>query len=75
MLLVTGQKQIEHEETSKNFIFSEREFGAFQRGFRIPPDANFEAIDAEFLNGVLTIRLPKIRAAKGPSRKVEIRTS
>lgn len=74
MLVVTGVKHFEREETGKSYLFTEREFGAFQRAFRIPPDADAEAIDAAFKNGVLTIRLPKARSAEGPLRKVPIRT-
>lgn len=74
MLVVTGQKLFEREETGKSYLFSEREFGAFQRAFRIPPDAEAEAIDATFKNGVLMIRLPKLRPAEAPARKVAIRT-
>ncbi len=75
MLLVTGEKIFEHQESGKSYLFSEREYGAFQRAFRIPPDADAEAIDAEFKNGVLIVRLPKVRVAEGPSRKVSIRTA
>lgn len=74
MLVVTGEKRFEREVTEKNYFFSEREYGAFQRAFRIPPDADHEAIDAQFKNGLLTVRLPKARAGAGASRKVAVRT-
>ena len=72
-LVVTGEKQSEQEETTKNYFFSEREYGMFQRAFRIPPDADADSIDAPFRQGVLTIRLPKLRVA-GEGRKVPIRS-
>ena len=72
-LVVTGEKQSEQEETTKNYFFSEREYGMFQRAFRIPPDADADSIDATFRQGVLTIRLPKLRVA-GEGRKVPIRS-
>ena len=74
MLVVTGEKRSEREASDKNYFFSEREYGAFQRAFRIPPDADTEAIDAQFDNGVLTVRMPKARVGTGPSRKIAIRT-
>lgn len=73
MLVVTGEKRFEAQETGKSYFFSEREYGVFQRAFRVPPDADPEAIDAELKNGVLAIRIPKKRAAEGPSRKVQVR--
>jgi len=38
---------------------SERRFGAFQRRFTLPKDADGERVSAEFKNGVLTISVPK----------------
>lgn len=73
LLIVTGEKRAEHEESGKSYFFSEREYGAFQRAFRVPPDADAEAIDAELKNGVLRIMLPKRRSEGGPSRKVAVR--
>lgn len=73
MLVVTGEKRFEREESGKSYFFSEREYGTFQRAFRIPPDADQEAIDAEFRNGVLRVKLPKKRTDGGTMRKVAIR--
>jgi HSP20 family protein len=74
ILIVTGEKKFENVEKSKSYYFSEREYGAFQRTFRIPTDANKDAIDAAFSNGVLTISLPKVQQAGGKSKKISIRT-
>lgn len=74
MLIVSGEKRFDHTESDRSYFFSEREYGAFQRVFRVPPDANEDAIEAEMKNGVLTITLPKRRAAEGgPMRKVPVR--
>lgn len=75
MLVVTGEKRFEHTDEGRSYLFSEREYGAFQRAFRIPPDADQEAIDAQFRNGILTLRLPKARAAEGPVRKIAVRSA
>ena len=47
-LVVRGEKRYEHEETGRTYFFSEREYGTFQRTFRLPPDADSDKIDAEF---------------------------
>ena len=73
MVVVTGEKRSEHEETGKSYFFSEREYGAFQRAFRIPADAEQEGIAADFNNGVLLIRIPKVRAEAGLARKISVR--
>jgi HSP20 family protein len=50
--------------TPGRLIFGEYEVGDFQRSFQVPESIDASRIDAEFKNGVLTIRLPKPEAAK-----------
>lgn len=74
-LTVQGEKRFEHDEAGRTYFFSEREYGAFQRSFRLPPDAVRERIDATFRNGVLTVRIGKIDAATAAgSQRVPVRT-
>ena len=72
-LTIQGEKRFEHEETGRAYFFSEREYGAFQRSFRLPPDAAGDRIDAAFKNGVLIIKIPKLQPAEGDSRKILVR--
>jgi HSP20 family protein len=74
MLAIQGEKQFEREEQGRTFFFCEREYGAFQRSFRLPTDASTDGIDAVFKNGVLTLKIPKVRAVAADSRRVAIRT-
>jgi HSP20 family protein len=73
-IVVTREKRFEQEETDKNYFFSEREYGAFQRVFDIPADGEQDAIDAEFRNGVLLVRIPKARADTSAPRKIDVRS-
>ena len=41
-LTVRGEKRYEREEAGRTYFFSEREYGSFQRTFRLPPDADSE---------------------------------
>jgi HSP20 family protein len=74
-MIVRGEKRFESEEEGQNYFFSEREYGAFQRSFRLPPDARAEDIAADFRNGVLRITIPKLVAPASDLRKITIRTS
>jgi HSP20 family protein len=74
-LVVHGKKHFEHQETGQSFYFSEREYGAFQRAFRLPPDASRDAIDATFNDGVLKLRIEKRGAKVSEEKKIEIRRS
>ena len=74
-LTIQGEKRFEHEEVGRTYFFSEREYGAFQRSFRLPPDAAADRIDAALKNGVLNVRIPKLQpATMADSRKVQVRT-
>lgn len=75
MVVVTGEKDLQRTEVEKSYLFSEREFGVFQRAFRIPPDADPEAIAATSRHGVLTITLPKARAEAAAARKIPVSVS
>ena len=59
-LTVKGEKRFDHTESGRTYFFSEREYGAFQRSFRLPPDAAADRIDAVLKNGVLEIVIPKL---------------
>ncbi len=71
-LTVHGEKKSEHEESGRTFFFSEREYGSFQRTFRLPPDADEDSVEAEFENGILTLKVPKPGAAEPEETKIEI---
>jgi HSP20 family protein len=73
-ITIQGDKRVAHEEMGRTYFFSEREYGAFQRSFRLPPDAAGDRIDAAFKNGVLSVKIPKLQPAAGAGRKVQVRT-
>jgi len=72
-VMVRGEKRYEHEESGRTYFFSEREYGAFHRSFRIPADADGETIDAEFKDGILCIKIAKRAASQPVGRKINIR--
>jgi HSP20 family protein len=73
-LVVRGEKRVEVERQVESYFFSEREYGTFLRSFRLPPDANSEAIEADFRNGILSIVVPKLGQVPGRTRRVSVRT-
>jgi HSP20 family protein len=73
-LTVQGEKRFDRAEAGLTYFFSEREFGAFQRSFRLPPDAAGERIDAVFKNGTLSVRVPRLQTGPNDSRRVPVRT-
>ncbi|HQL90349.1 MAG TPA: Hsp20/alpha crystallin family protein [Syntrophales bacterium] len=73
-LTLKGEKKEEKEEKGKSFYHVERSYGTFQRTVPLPEGIDLKKIDAEFKNGVLTVRLPKTAEAKAKGRKVPIKT-
>ncbi|MBY8976205.1 Hsp20/alpha crystallin family protein [Rhodobacteraceae bacterium NNCM2] len=73
MLTVSGEKHTMREEKTDSVYFSERQFGAFKRSFRLPPDAVGTDINAEFTDGLLTVTVPRKVEPATKARKIEVR--
>lgn len=73
MLVISGEKRREAESDEEGFHRVERSYGEFRRVLTLPEDADVEHIKAEFHNGVLKVRVPRLEVEKRPPvRKVEI---
>ena len=59
VVTVKGEKRSEREEKGASWYFSERQFGSFSRSFRLPPEADPEAVSAKLKEGVLTLSIGK----------------
>lgn len=75
MLVLKGEKRQEKEEKDKNYHFSERAFGSFQRAFELPVSIDRSKIAADFSKGVLTLTLPKTAQAQTQAKKIEVKSS
>lgn len=73
LLTIKGEKRAEREEKGRTYFFSEREYGAFQRSFRLPGDVRADDVTADFKDGVLKLRIPKAGPPPAQAHKVEIR--
>jgi HSP20 family protein len=65
LLVMTGEKTREEEEKNEKFYRTERACGAFTRTIPLPGPVDTEKTTAAFKDGVLTVMLPKMAAAKG----------
>ncbi len=71
ILTISGEKHAESEKKDRNIHLRERVFGSFSRSFQLPAHVKSEKINAEYKNGVLTLRLPKVEEAK--PKQIEIK--
>lgn len=63
-LSIRGETKAEEEKKGETYHLRERRYGSFQRSFTFPTPINADKADAQFENGVLTLRLPKAESAK-----------
>lgn len=73
VLTIKGEKKEEKEERKKDYYLSERRYGSFQRSFPVPESVDANKIEAKFVNGVLTIKLPKSAEAQKNEKKIAIK--
>jgi HSP20 family protein len=72
-LTIRGEKKQERKEEKADIYCTECAYGSFERTLTLPEDANADKVDASFRNGVLTITIPRERAAKAPTRKIPVK--
>jgi HSP20 family protein len=73
MLTVRGEKRTHEERKGDTWFFSERQYGAFRRSFRLPEDAETQGVSAHMKDGVLHISIPRREASpKASVRKIDI---
>ena len=72
-LTIRGEKRTEHEDTGRDYYRHERFYGAFHRSVPLPCEVEANRAEATFRKGVLTVRLPKSRAARERTRRIPVR--
>jgi HSP20 family protein len=72
VLIISAEKKT--EDMSENDRFTRREFAlqAFSRSFRLPEKVNSDGLHAAYVNGVLTVSIPKAEEAKPKVREIGI---
>ncbi len=74
VLTIRGEKQSTSAEGNEGrYHMVERTYGTFLRAFQLPQGVDENRIEAEFVDGVLTVHVPK--AALPQPRRIEIRNS
>ncbi|MER3493325.1 MAG: heat-shock protein Hsp20 [Mastigocladus sp. ERB_26_2] len=69
---IAGEYQQQKQQQDKSFIRSEFRYGHFQRIVPLSVPIKNDQVKAEFKNGVLTLTLPKVEAAKRNVVKVDL---
>jgi HSP20 family protein len=69
---LSGRREIQLEQGKVSYHRRERAEGSFSRTLNLPVEIDAERVDARYVNGVLTLTLPKAEAAK--PRQISVRT-
>lgn len=65
VLHVRGEKRFERATQDSTYHVMERAYGTFERAIPLPQNVDTDKAEADYTNGVLTIRLPKSRSGVG----------
>lgn len=65
-LTIKGERKSESEKEDAGWLIRERSYGAFERTLVLPEGIDPEAISADYVDGVLTVRIPKAAVALKP---------
>lgn len=76
-LILKGEKKEEKTEGEEDgeYYRRERSYGSFHRALALPEIAEGDKAEAEFKNGVLTVRIPKRKEAAAKAHKVQIKAA
>ncbi len=68
----TEEKVNKEEEKDWKYYMVERSYGSFNRTFTLPRGVDPDHAEANFTNGVLTLKLPKLATAKPLGKKIAV---
>jgi HSP20 family protein len=72
MIRIAGEKKEERQEKDRDYTYSERSYGTFERQIAAPPDADLQKIKAKVKKGVLEITLPKDKSVEDRKRQIPV---
>jgi len=73
-LIIKGKRESKKEQKDRNYYCLERSFGSFERSMALPSDANEDALNASFADGIITIKIPKKELSNKEVKKIEVST-
>jgi HSP20 family protein len=72
-LTISGERKVKEEHKEDTFYKVESYYGRFERSFALPEDVDVEKIEAEFKDGILEIKIPKIVKVENKPKRIEIK--
>ncbi len=71
-LVISGEKQFEHEESEGRWRVLQCAYGSFNRVVALPSSVMTNKASATYKNGVLRVELPKVVAGKAKANTIKV---
>ncbi len=68
---IRGERKREEKVVDENYLYQECYWGRFSRSIILPQDIDPDKAQAEFKNGILRVRLPKIDRTRSKKLKIK----
>lgn len=71
-LTIKGERQLDREQTGRQYVRVERAYGPFQRSFTLGLPIEQTKVAANYRDGILELTLPKAEAVKPKQIKIDV---
>jgi len=72
LLTISAEKKTEEKESKEKFVRREFNVASFKRTFTLDDKFNSDGIEAKYVNGILTLNLPRKEEIKSASKEISI---
>jgi HSP20 family protein len=73
LLSIRGEMIRETKEESDDYYCCERSYGTFGRTLRLPSEVQSSKIEASLKDGVIEIKLPKVKTSKSTRKEIQVK--
>ena len=73
LLTIASEKERTEQREENGYVIRERRSGAFRRSFTLPEDVDADRIGATFMDGLLTLTVPK--SGKAKARQIAVKSA
>jgi len=73
ILTISGEKKIESGNKDEKQILKEYNYHSFKRSFTVDEKVDAEKIEAKYINGVLTLNLPRKEEVKVSAKEILVK--
>ena len=73
VLTIKGERKFEEKIDDERYYRVERRFGSFQRSLALPQGVKPDDVSAQYEDGILEVRVPKVEVEK--PKKIEVKAA